>query len=92
MTEGSSLQTSEGQPKTVLYRADAEGGLEAVSPPGDYRDSLRSRRWNAAPLKNPEVEKTDPRIAVAALLLLALITFAILVVGYGVIGIWSPGA
>jgi hypothetical protein len=92
MTDGSSLQTSEGPHKTVLYRADAEGGLEAVSPQGDYRDGLRSQRWDAAPLKNPEVEKTDPRIAVAALLLLALITFAILVVGYGVIGIWSPGS
>ncbi len=92
MTDGSSLPTDEGQRKTVHYRAATEGGLEAVPPQGDYRDDLRSRRWDAAPLDNPEVEKTDPRIAVAALLILAFVTFAILVVGYGVIGIWSPGA
>ena len=43
---------------------------------GDYRDQLSSRRWDAAPLRNPEAEKTDPRIAVAAILILAALTLA----------------
>ncbi len=87
MTDGSSLQPTEGG-KTTLYRPNAEGGLEAAPAEGDYRDDLRSRRWNAAPLENPEVEKTDPRIAVGALALLAVVTFVIIVVGYGA-GLWS---
>jgi hypothetical protein len=90
MTDQSSLQPSEGEGQTRLYRPTAEGGLEAAPPEGDYRDGLRSRRWNAAPLENPEVEKTDPRIAVAAIVGLAILTLVILVVGYGV-GIWSVG-
>ena len=57
----------------------------------DYRDELGSRRWNAAPLRNPEVEKTDPRIAVAAILVLATITLVVLVAGYAS-GFWQlPG-
>jgi hypothetical protein len=73
---------------TRLYRPGADG-LEAVTPDtGDYRESLRSRRWEAAPLSNPEVEKTDPRIAVAAIVLLGLLTLVLLVVGYGV-GLWN---
>jgi len=89
MTEGSSLQPTDGDGGTTLYRQDAEGKLEAVPAQGDYREELRSRRWNAAPLENPEVEKTDPRIAVAAIVGLSLLTLAILVVGYGVLEIWS---
>ena len=88
MTDQSSLRPAEGESATTLYRPDAEGGLEAVPAKGDYRDELRSRRWNAAPLENPEVEKTDPRIAVAAIVLLAIATLSIIVVGYG-LGIWS---
>jgi hypothetical protein len=59
-----------------------------VGSTGDYRDQLRSRRWDAAPLRNPEVERTDPRIAVAAILLLCVLTLIVLVVGYGS-GFWS---
>ncbi len=88
MTDGAGLQPVEGQGKTTLYRPDAEGGLEAVPAEGDYREGLRSRRWNAAPLENSEVEKTDPRIAVAAIVGLAVVTFAILIVGYA-LGVWS---
>jgi hypothetical protein len=55
---------------------------------GDYRDDLRSRRWDAAPLRNPEVEKTDPRLAVAAIVILCTITLVVLVLGYGS-GFWS---
>ena len=74
---------------TGLYRPSAEGGSEATSgEPGDYREGLRSRRWDAAPLENPEVEKTDPRIAVATIVILAAITLLVLVAGYGS-GFWS---
>ncbi len=62
-------------------------GLSAAPSGGDYRDQLGSRRWNAAPLRNPEVDKTDPRIAVAAVLLLAALTLLILVAGYAT-GFW----
>ena len=55
---------------------------------GDYRDRLTSRRWDAAPLRNPEVDKTDPRIAVAAVLMLAALTLLVLVVGYAS-GFWE---
>jgi hypothetical protein len=89
MTDGSDLQPTQSEAKTTMYRPGPEGGLEAGAPEvEDYRDQLRSRRWNAAPLENPEVEKTDPRIAVAALILLAVVTFVVIVAGYGV-GLWS---
>jgi hypothetical protein len=89
MTEGSSLQPAAEEGKTVMYRPTVDGGLEPVTPgQADYRDGLRSRRWNAAPLENPEVEKTDPRIALAAVVGLALVTLVVLIIGYGV-GVWS---
>jgi hypothetical protein len=53
----------------------------------DYRDELRSRRWDAAPLANPEVEKTDPRIALAFIVVLLALTFVVIVVGY-TIDLW----
>ena len=89
MTDGSGLQPADGEVKTTMYRPGPDGGLEAGAPEvADYRDQLRSRRWDAAPLENSEVEKTDPRIAVGVLVLLAALTLVVLVVGYGV-GIWS---
>ncbi len=89
MTDETGLQPAEGKAKTTMYRPGPEGGLEAGAPEvEDYRDQLRSRRWDAAPLENPEVEKTDPRIAVGALVLLAVVTFVIIVIGYGA-GLWS---
>lgn len=92
MTDERGLQPAEGEAKTTLYRPGPEGGLEAGAPEvEDYRDQLRSRRWNAAPLENPEVEPPDSRIAVIALIVLAAITFVVLVVGYGA-GLWSVPA
>lgn len=89
MTDETGLQPAEGGAKTTMYRPGVEGGLEAAAPETvDYRDQLRSRRWDAAPLTNPEAEKTDPRIVVGALVLLAVVTFVIIVVGYGA-GLWS---
>ena len=89
MTIGSELRPADDGGGTVMYRPAAEGGLEAAPPEqADYRDDLRSRRWDAAPLENPEVEKTDPRIAVAFILGLAVVTLLVLLAGYG-LGIWS---
>lgn len=93
MTEGSGLQTEQSGDETTLYRPSASGGMEPISQPGgDYREQLRSRRWDAAPLENPEVEKTDPRIAVAAIVLLSAVTLVVLVLGYWS-GFWTlPGS
>jgi hypothetical protein len=92
MTE---LSGSEPKPSTdtpVAHPA-ATGELErSSSSSDDYRDELRSRRWNAAPLENPEVEKTDPRIAVLAIVAMSVVTLVVLVIGYGVVDLWSlPG-
>jgi hypothetical protein len=90
MTDQSGLQPGDDKGATTLYRPSAEGGLEPVSPDGgDYRDQLQSRRWNAAPLENPEVEKTDSRVVVLALVALAALTLLVLVLGYGVLDLWS---
>jgi hypothetical protein len=90
MSDSSQPQPADDHSQTTLYRRAADGGLQ-VAPPqsGDWREGLRSGRWNAAPLENPEVEKTDPRIAVAAILALGLLTLVLLVVGYGVVGLWN---
>jgi hypothetical protein len=74
---------------TMPLRPTADSRLQA--PPlddGDYRRQLRSRRWDAAPLRNPEVDKTDPRIAVAFIVALAVVTFALVVLGYDS-GFWQ---
>ena len=89
MTDQPSLQPTGQGGDTTMYRGAAEGGLEASSRSGeDYRDKLRSRRWNAAPLRNTEAEKTDPRIAVAAIVVLSAVTLVVLIVGYGS-GFWG---
>ena len=56
MTEETGLRPAEGEAGTTMYRPSAEGGLEAAgADEGDYRDHLRSRRWDAAPLEPWEV-------------------------------------
>ena len=88
MSDDSSLEPKSGGDST-MYPPSPEESLEAASKPSaDYRDQLRSRRWNAAPLENPEVEKTDPRIAVAGILVLSAFTLIALVAGYAS-GFWG---
>ncbi len=88
MTESSELQPGQGD-ETTMYRPAAGGGLEAVpAERSDYRDGLRSGRWDAAPLENPEVDKTDGRITVAAIAILSAVTLVVLVLGYGS-GLWG---
>ncbi|HUG49351.1 MAG TPA: hypothetical protein VMP67_13190 [Candidatus Limnocylindria bacterium] len=65
-------------------------GLEPV--PAElrtWRSRLRSRRWKPAPLSNPEAEPTSSRMAVLFWLVLGVLTFVTLVVGYGT-GFWGP--
>lgn len=88
MTQPPRVAPEDGAGSTV-FRPTSDGGLQAAAQEeGDYRVSLRSRRWDAAPLRNPEVEKTDPRIAVAFIAVLAAITLVILVLGYAS-GFWQ---
>jgi hypothetical protein len=71
-----------------LYRP-VPGGLEPT-PVQDrnWRRRLRSRRWRPAELANPEIEA--PRASGGVVLFggLALLTFVVLLLGYGV-GLWS---
>jgi hypothetical protein len=79
-----------------LHRPDGKGGLE-VRPVTDrnWRNQLRSPRWGASlrrgklpELSNPEMNPTSTARAVAFWLILALITFVVLSVGYAS-GFWS---
>jgi hypothetical protein len=71
-----------------LYRPTPDGGLEPAPVEGqDYRRQLRSRRWNPAKFANPEVHTASKVMTAVLVGLLAIGTFAILVVGY-VIGLW----
>ena len=70
-----------------LYRP-GPGGLEpSQAVRQDYRQRLRSRRWNLPRLANPEAAPVTPLGAVILLGGLAVLTFVILLVGYGV-GFW----
>lgn len=89
MSDESGVQPTQDRSGTTMYRPSAEGGLEPVADHGgDYRDQLLSDRWNAAPLENPEVEKTDPRLAALAIAILGAITLLVIVIGYGS-GFWG---
>ena len=66
-----------------LYRPGPDGLEPNPVQVETWRSRLRSRRWKPAPLTNPEQAPTSTRLAVAFWLALALITFATLLVGYG---------
>ena len=75
-----------------LHRPDGRGALVPTPPPGrsrheDWRRGLRSARWHAAPLRNPEMNPTSTFAAVAFWVVLAGITFALLLWGLGS-GFW----
>ncbi|MEO7664749.1 MAG: hypothetical protein ABIV26_06440 [Candidatus Limnocylindrales bacterium] len=78
------------------HRPDGKGGLEPrVERERDWRRQLKSSRWGTAlsggrlpELKNPEMDPTPPGRSVALWLGLAVLTFVILVAGYGT-GFWS---
>ena len=74
-----------------LHRPDGKGGLE-VRPVTDqnWRNQLRSPRWGASlkggrlpELANPEMNPTSTLRAVLFWVVLAVLTFAVIVAGYG---------
>ena len=79
-----------------LHRPDERGVLKPEPGPApDYRDQLRSPRWGLAlrgeklpKIGNPEMRPTSRVVAVGFWLGLAVVTFVILVLGYGV-GFWN---
>ncbi len=71
-----------------LHRPDGRGGMVPNPPPvkgraEDWRTGLRSGRWRAAALRNSEMNPTSTRAAVAFWVVLAAITFVLLMWGYG---------
>ena len=65
------------------------GGLEPREVEDtNWRRRLRSPRWRAAELKNPEGEITSPTRGALVFLALAAGTFIVLVLGYGT-GFWG---
>ena len=75
-----------------LHKPDGRGGLVPTPPPGksrgktrteDWRASLRSGRWRAAPLRNSEMNPTSTFAAAAFWVCLAAMTFVLLLWGYG---------
>jgi hypothetical protein len=81
-----------------LHRPDGKGGLEVrAGTEQNYRSTLRSPRWGAAlrggrlpELSNPEMNPTSTARSVAFWVVLGLITFGLIVAGYGS-GFWRLG-
>jgi hypothetical protein len=74
-----------------LHRPDGKGGLEVrTAADEDHRDLLRSPRWGSSlrggklpELANPEMNPTSTPRAVAFWVVLGIVTFAVIVLGYG---------
>jgi hypothetical protein len=81
-----------------LHRPDGQGGLEPQTNRNpNWRRQLRSRRWGAAmpegrlpDLKNAEMNPTSSALSVLFWLGLGVLTFILLVAGYGT-GFWQFG-
>jgi hypothetical protein len=79
-----------------LHRPDGEGGLEPDPvPEQNWRTQLRSARWGSGleggrlpELKNPEMNPTSRFRSVLFWAGLGLLTFVLLVAGYGS-GFWG---
>lgn len=79
-----------------LHRPDGRGGLEVrTTHDRDWRNQLRSPRWGRAlsggrlpDLTNSEMEPTSSVRSVLFWLVLGVLTFGAIVVGYGT-GFWS---
>lgn len=70
-----------------LHRPDGQGGLVPTRPTkeprGDWRKNLNSPRWRPARLANPDLNPTSTLLAVAFWVVLAAVTLALLLLGYG---------
>ena len=74
-----------------LYRPSPDGLEPNPVELRTWRSRLTSRRWNPAPLSNPEMQPTSSRLAVLFWFVLLAATFFIVLIGYGV-GFWTiPG-
>ena len=79
-----------------LHRPDERGVMKPEPGPApDYREQLRSPRWGLAlrgeklpKIENPEMRPTSRLVAVGFWASLAVATFVLLVLGYG-IGFWN---
>ncbi len=72
-----------------LYRPTPNGLEPSPVEQRTWRSRLGSRRWKPAALENPEQAPTSTRMAVAFWLVLAVLTFVALLVGYST-GFWGP--
>ncbi len=70
-----------------LYRQGPEGLEPAPTEGADWRSRLRSPRWRPPGLRNPEASLVSPLSAVALLAALAVVTFVLILAGYGT-GFW----
>lgn len=70
-----------------LHRPDGQGGLVPTRPAAsrreDWRKSLASPRWQPARLANPDLNPTRTIVAVGFWVVLAALTFVLLLIGYG---------
>ena len=79
-----------------LHRPDGEGGLQTgPTATDDHRTQLRGARWGSAlrrgrlpRLSNTEMEPTPAWLAVGFWAGLAVLTFLLIVIGYGS-GFWG---
>ena len=65
-----------------LYRPTPEGLEPSPVQHEDWRPACGSRRWSPAPLANPEMAETSPLMGVLFFVGLAILTFALIVMGY----------
>ncbi len=72
-----------------LYRPTPDGLEPSPVEQRTWRSRLGSRRWKAAELSNPELAPTSTRMAVVFWVFLAVLTFVLLLIGYGT-GFWGP--
>ena len=80
-----------------LHRPDGKGGLEVrTATDQNWRNQLRSTRWGAAlkggklpELANSEMNPTSTGRAVAFWVVLGAVTFGVVVLGYGFLGLWG---
>ena len=71
-----------------LYRP-VPGGMKPAPVEGrNWRNRLRSRRWGAAPLESKEGKPLTPLSGVIFIGGLAILTFVLLLLGYGT-GFWG---
>ncbi|MGZ6258016.1 MAG: hypothetical protein ACXWQ6_06005 [Candidatus Limnocylindrales bacterium] len=71
-----------------LYRPTKEGLEPSPVQPEDWRDGLRSTRWHASRLANPEASALAPWQGILFFGCLAALTLGLLLVGY-LTGFWS---